>query len=252
MGLTVKAAPLTLHRGRGKLGQSAAGAQVPGLLIGCVFAGGCIVSKVDAYAGPQVQPQLIYQVAPATDQGWRDLQFQEIAGEVRNALRLSGFKVAASPQDVPDVVVIAEYGVSEPRTISTTRTGSSSQYVPPRTVTVTPKYDAGHPVQVEVKGGFQDVPTTMTTTTTVYHRHFKAVAIDYKVFKETKQLQEVWKVDVESGGESGDIREIMPALIAAAAPYFGKSTGKQVEVTMKKSAPEIVAVRTGEVPAKRR
>ncbi|QNA85201.1 hypothetical protein G4G27_15230 [Sphingomonas sp. So64.6b] len=45
--------------------------------------------------------------------------------------------------------------------------------------------------------------------------------------------QEIWRVDVESSGSSGDIRAIFPYLVYAAAPYIGADTGQAVRVKVK-------------------
>ena len=221
-----------------------------GLGLGCVLAT-CVISKVDAYALPTVDPQQVYQVAPSDNALWGDLQFQEAAGTMRNALKLSGFNVAADPRQKPDVVVITEYGVGPPRTL--TRSVSSSVYgfvdKPAGTATIAPApgmlpgtYTVDQPT---VKSYQQVGSETKTLSATVYERRLTMVAYDFKAYQERHEQRQIWKVSVVSEGTSGDLRDVLPSLIAAAQPYIGKSTGKQVDVTLAKNGPEVEAVRTG-------
>jgi hypothetical protein len=54
---------------------------------------------------------------------------------------------------------------------------------------------------------------------------------------------QLWKVVVTSEGPSSDLRSILPVLVAAAQPWFGKSSGRQVDVTLKPDGPEVQAIR---------
>jgi len=224
--------------------------------LGCLLAA-CIISQVDAYAGPSVDPAAVHQVAPVDRASWGDLQFQEFAGEMRNALTLSGFRVGVTTAETPDVVVLTEYGVGPPTTKSVTYNSTQYGWVDePRSATVTPMGSsprAGYRVETTPSQVYKPVGVqTNTINKTTYVRRFTAVAYDYKALKATNEHRQLWKVTVVSEGESSDLRAILPAMIATARPYFGKSTGKQVIVRTALNTPEVEAVRTGVAPAKKR
>jgi len=220
--------------------------------LGC-FLAACITSQIDAYAGSAVDQAAIHQVAPLNRNDWGDLQFQEFSGEMRNALTLSGFRVGATPQETPDVIILTEYGVGPPVTKSTTYNTTQYGWVnEPRSATVTPMGTsprAGYQVETTSSQVYKPVGVqTNTINKTTYVRHFTAVAYDYKTYKATNEQRQLWKVTVISEGESADLRTVLPAMIATAQPYFGKSTGKQLEVRIPLNGPQVEAVRTGVAP----
>ena len=90
----------------------------------------------------------------------------------------------------------------------------------------------------------------MSQQGTTYQRAINITAYDFKVFKASKELRQVWKVSVTSEGWSGDLREVMPVLLAQARPYFGKSTGRKIDVKSRPDGPEVQAVRTGAPPVR--
>jgi hypothetical protein len=228
-----------------------------GTSLSCMLAA-CVVSKVDAYALPQVDLQQVYQVAPLDSALWGDLQFQEAAGAMRNALKLRGFNVASDPQQKPDVVVLTEFGVGAPRTVSRTTSSSVYGFVdrPNGTATIKPApgmLPGTFKVEQPTMKSYEQVGTeTHTLSDTVYERHLTMVAYDYKAYQERHEQRQIWKVTVVSDGTSGDMRDVLPSLVAAAQPYLGKSTGKQVNVTLGKNSPEVESVRTGVAPPPKR
>jgi hypothetical protein len=216
----------------------------------------CVMSQVDAYAGPVVDLTAVHQVAPLNKADWGDLQFQEFSGELRNALSLSGFKVGATVEQEPDVMVLTEYGVGPPKTKTTTSSHTEYGWVnEPRSATVRPAFgdpEMGYEVQTHPNRVYKPVGvSTDTATQTTFVRHFTAVAYDYKAYKANHEMRQLWKVAVVSEGSSGDLRTILPAMIATARPYFGKSTGKQIAVRTPLKGPEVEAVRTGVPPVKK-
>jgi hypothetical protein len=214
-------------------------------MFGCILAT-CYVVLVNAFAGPNVQPQLVHQVAPLNSANGLDLEFQEASGQLRNALKVSGFNVGSSVNDPPDVVVLTEFGISEPKVSTDIQTANRGAWVEKPTGL---KDASGKPV---VSRTYETVGTSVqASTTTTYVRRLTAVAYDFRAYKQGQQVQ-LWKVSATSEGPSNDLRTALPVLMAAARPYFGKSSGKQVSVTLKENAPEVVAVRTGVLSAKSR
>jgi hypothetical protein len=214
------------------------------MAIGC-FLAACILSQVDAYAGPMVDPHMVYQVAPGSKEQIGDLQFQEFNGELRNALIVSGFNVPPTIQTEPEVMVLLTFAM-QPMTHTLTRSDGGSKGV----TTVAPTY-AGQPELGFTATTTGASPSSVTSQqVTTYMRAINVTAYDYKVFKASKELRQVWKVSVTSEGASGDLREVMPVLLAQARPYFGKSTGRKIDVKSRPDGPEVQAVRTGVPPVR--
>lgn len=84
-------------------------------------------------------------------------------------------------------------------------------------------------------GSYQQ--TTQTSGTTVYvpenYIFFtRALAIDVydaKLYRKNKKIEELWKANAISSGESGDLRYIIDYLLVTAFAHFGGDTGKYVE-----------------------
>jgi hypothetical protein len=209
------------------------------MAIGC-FLAACIIAQVDGYAGPAVDPHLVYQVAPGSKEQMGDLQWQEFNGELRNALIVSGFNVPPTIQTEPEVMVLLTYLV-EPRNRSVTQVLGGSR----GTTTIAPTYAGAPQLGYTATTEGASAPVAVTQQVTTYFRAIDVTAYDYKVFKATKQLQQVWKVTVTSEGTSGDMRSVLPVLLAEGRPYFGKSTGRKIDVKMSPESREVEMVRTG-------
>ena len=75
---------------------------------------------------------------------------------------------------------------------------------------------------------------------TVYTRHLSVVAVDLQAYlkeiaavgRPDAKKREIWSVDVKTTGSSRDLAEVVPVMIAAALPYFGTSTEKDVHINM--------------------
>ncbi len=66
----------------------------------------------------------------------------------------------------------------------------------------------------------------------LYQRYLVLEAVDYRASKSRKEIVPVWKVTVSNWGEHDDLREVLPALAAAAGEYIGTNTGKEIEVSL--------------------
>jgi hypothetical protein len=53
-----------------------------------------------------------------------------------------------------------------------------------------------------------------------------------KALRNEKKKIPVWRTDVMSRGRNDDLRSVLPVLVAAATPHFGKNTKKQVIVDL--------------------
>lgn len=207
--------------------------------IGC-FLAACVLSQVDAYTAPNIDPKAVYQVAPGSKEAAGDLQWQEFNGELRNALIVSGFNVPPTIETPPDVMVLLTYVVRPKTHVVTTTSGGSRG-----TTTIAPTYAGAPQLGYTATTEGASAPSVQSREIETFFRAIDVTAYDYKVFKASKQLQQVWKVTVMSEGSNGDMRTVLPVLLAEARPYFGKSTGRKVDVKMNPGDPEVQAVRTG-------
>jgi hypothetical protein len=73
----------------------------------------------------------------------------------------------------------------------------------------------------------------------------RVVAVDKdSYFKENKHI-DAWSIDVVNGGPGYDIRQMMPVFVAAATPYFGKSTKETLVIEISDSDSLLQKIRTG-------
>jgi hypothetical protein len=57
-------------------------------------------------------------------------------------------------------------------------------------------------------------------------------ALDMKTLRNEKKTVSIWRTDVMSRGTSGDLRSVIPVMVAAATPNFGKNTKKQIVINI--------------------
>lgn len=55
------------------------------------------------------------------------------------------------------------------------------------------------------------------------------VATDIKEYLNSKKVKKVWVTSVDSVGSSGDLRQVMPAMVVGSMPYLGKNSGRIIE-----------------------
>ena len=168
-----------------------------------------------------------------------DLQFKEYAAYVHRALIEQGFVLAESPEKA-NVGIFLSYGIGEPRehqysynTSKYGQTGVSSSNTTGRvssggsfsgTTTYTPTYGVtGSETHVE--------------TYTTYFRYMILDAVDME-----KEVQ-LWKTTVTSSGSSGDLRLVLPILVAASTQYIGTNTGKEVKVKLNENDEKVLKIK---------
>jgi hypothetical protein len=216
------------------------------LLVGCATK---FYVSVDSISAPEASLKKKYILLPGLkDIEPSDLQFKEYAGYVEKALTSMGFARTDSIEDA-NVAIFVVYGIGDPQEhqyiyslpvwgqtgISSSTTygtlstygGYGSYY---GTTTYTPKYGIT---------GY----TTHTGNYTTYFRFFILDAVDLEEYKRSQKVVQLWQTTVTSTGSSGDLRRVFPVLVAAAKPYIGANTGKQVEVTLTENDKAVVEIR---------
>jgi len=177
-----------------------------------------------------------------------DLQFQEYASYVHRALSAQGFIKAEDFKDA-NVAIFLGYGIGEPKTnqytyslptwgktgVSSSNTyGTVSTYGNTATVNSTTTYTPTYGVT-----GY----TTHTGTNTTFTRYMFIDALDLNEYKKTEKQKQIWKTTVISTGSSGDLRRVVPILVAASKPYVAKNTGQKLFILLKEQDQAVLDVK---------
>lgn len=186
-----------------------------------------------------------------------DLQFQEFAVYIDRAMSRQGFQ-KADRASMPDYVVFVAYSVSGPlKSLASNIVPHWGQTGVASSSTVGSIYNHGGgystfsgTTSYEPTYGITGYSTNVYEVTT-YMRVVEIVAFDANHLERNRELREVWKVSISSEGTSGDLRLLMPYMIAAAQPYLGKSTGKQaIMVNFGRDDNRVAAIRDGDTRTK--
>jgi hypothetical protein len=177
-----------------------------------------------------------------------DLQYLEVKRYLRPALESQGMREATVPHEA-DVVVFVGYGIGEPKTYNYayslpvygqisggTTTYSGTAYGPGGTVT-----SRGTATTQPTHGvvGSRNVVDSRTT----YSRFISLAAVDLQHYRKTQVVRQAWTTAVVSVGSSGDLRHIIPVMLAAATPYLGTDTKETLFIRLKEGDPRITEVR---------
>jgi hypothetical protein len=215
------------------------------LAVGCASLGPRFYVDVSALSDPQLPKQRTYVVDPGL-QGVdpTDLQFREFATQLDRVLRSKGFAPAAADAR-PDLLILLSYGIGEPQmsyysypvfgrisggtstfTASTFGSGGGTR----TTGTIT------SPTRHGVVG-------TRTGTRREFTRWAAVEAVDVEAFVKTQRVVQAWRTTMTSSGSSGDLRRVVPVMLAAGQPYIGTNTRQQVRRVLNDESPEVVAIR---------
>ncbi|WP_345532026.1 hypothetical protein [Viridibacterium curvum] len=177
-----------------------------------------------------------------------DLQFMEFSAYVDKVLSEKGFVKAPSFQEA-EIAIFFTYAIGDPQTYqysysvptwgqtgiassntygTVSSTGRTATYS--GTTTYTPTYG--------VTGS-----TTQIGTNTVYSRFLFLDAYDTATYIKENKMVQVWKTNVVSTGSSGDLRLVIPYMVAAMKPYVGTNTRQKIEVEVLENSPEVKALR---------
>lgn len=212
--------------------------------------GGCATSytlRVDALRADRLAatgPAFELGPGPALA-GGDALLFEAALPVLRGALATAGL---TAPAPGAPIRIEADFGVGPARTEI-------------RTVS--------EPVYAWVGGGSDLVRTVQTdangqskTVVTRVHRPARRELVDWyeraeglTVFDKylrlsafNRQGEPLWRVSVKTGGPGDDFREFLPVLAAAAAPYIGQDSGRQVSLTLRADDPRVLALRPAGAP----
>ncbi|WP_290919429.1 DUF4136 domain-containing protein [Halodesulfovibrio sp.] len=155
-----------------------------------------------------------------------DLQFQEYASYIHNALALKGFTRVTEDSEA-DIAILLRYYISEPK---------EEEYTYSTPVYKTVYYYDLHgekatPYPIKQLDGYE----TNVAHYTTYTKSFILEAVDFKTYFKAHTNKQIWTTTVWSSGSNSDLRQIFPRLVAAGMKYFGEKTPHTVEVEMDES-----------------
>ena len=207
--------------------------------------------QVDALRAPDATKYTTYYLFPGmkgVEPG--SLQFLEYSAYVHRVLQSRGFKLADSPASA-QVAIFLSYGIGEPQVTyhsvsypiygmvsggqTSTVNVSTSGYGAASTTT-TGTISTGPEYGVVGTG-------TRTETSVAYHRYLQLSAVDVKSYLARQEIREVWRTTVRSTGSSGDLRRVMPVLVAAARNAVATSTGRATEFWLREDDERVEFVR---------
>lgn len=223
------------------------------VLVACLFFAGCAIGprylvNVSGLADARSAPIRTYDLWPSDSKiNVNDLQFQEYALYVQRAMSLRGFQRIEDGQE-PDVVVLLDYGIGQPRTnlgsitlptygqtgvsgATTTGTvntfGNSSSYR--STTTFTPTYGVT---------GYRSSNYTYTT----YTRYVSLDAFYWRDLRDRDEVVPAFQTSIVSEGSSGDLRRVFPVMIAAAAESIGRNTGQAQAIALQETDARVLSI----------
>jgi hypothetical protein len=177
-----------------------------------------------------------YRLLPGnSDTGVNDLQFKEFAGYLVKLLAAQGYTLETTSQPA-EMEIYFSYWIGEPEK----HTYSYSEPVWGQTgvesYTQTSQYVNKDNSTTQVSNTYVEPQygvtgyTTMTGEYTAYKKYVILDAYDIKNATNGAKLNEIWKTSIWASGKSSDLRKVMPALLAASAPYVGTNTGQEITV----------------------
>ncbi len=209
-----------------------------------------VAVSVNAISDPQATEYGKRYYLTNTNEGEsaNDLYFLEFRRYFDHVLQKQGFIMAQSREDA-DFEVQLLYGISDGRTGVQTYSWPIYETFGGHTVTVTENItDAdGNTRTVQrtmyIPAYVQQVGSTYETRSyTIYNRYANLAAIPIRRTTE-KADTPIWSVNIQSVGESGDLRAIMPYLAAASMPFLGRNSGQQQTIELRPDDPLIVELR---------
>lgn len=201
-----------------------------------------IRADVDALATSETQSKRRFVVLPGNKEiNPQDLQFLEFKGYVEKSLLNRGFVKVEQLQE-GDVVLFLNYGSGEPQL------QQYSYDVP--VMNNFGYYPYYRPYRYY--SGFAYGYTQHIETYTVYKRYLTLEAYDMAAYLQQKPPIQLWKVSVQSRGQSNDLRLIFPYMVTAMQPYLGTNTGHMLTVTVDETNPllnDIITANPNRLPA---
>ena len=189
-----------------------------------------------------------YFLTDASNTTNNDLYFQEFRRYFDYILQKQGYIRVDSPNDA-DIEIHFRYGVSDGRTALQTYSWPIYETFGGDSYTVTEKITDSSNKTSTIKRTVYMPPyvrqigsSVETSAYTVFNRFASLVA--YSTKNSEHKEKPLWSVDINSVGDSNDLRAVMPYLATASSPYLGKNSVRQQSVTIKEDNPVLMEMRS--------
>jgi hypothetical protein len=154
-----------------------------------------------------------------------DLQFQEFARYIENALSQKGYIRKNNKEDA-DLIVSLAYWIGEPQTTTSTETHTTGTGY---------SYPVGWMWYTVQPQTHQE-----TTTVTLYEKGLVVEAYD---LKNTGKHSQLWKTTAKLTNGEDDLRFLLPFMIRGGFDWFGVDSGKEQVVYVGGRDPMILEIR---------
>ena len=194
-------------------------------IFACLFGCGAQVSvTIDASAAPNAKAETHFTMV-ASDPNVRPANpdYLVISKAVARALASQGFEPAKAADD-GDVVIVIDWMVSDPKVVARHMGG-----------------DAGEPqVRGAAAGGRGGMPAGGTNNAAsfgmgleaqdrqelVYNRTLMLKGVDRAAYKADPKAKPLWEMKLTSEGDTDDVAQFAPAMVAGAMPYMATNAGR--------------------------
>jgi hypothetical protein len=222
------------------------------VLSGC--AGRSFVVGVSGFADANQADGTRYWLLPGNpDSTPEDLEFREYSRYLHAGLAQAGFQKAPSLEEA-DLAIFASYGLGDKQQDHYSyslpiygRTGGGAHNFSATTYSGTRSAHTYGTVYTQPTYGVVGSQQISGTSAT-YLRHLDVDAFDNRLYQTEKKMACIWQIQVLSRGSSDDLRLVFPALVTAAVPHFGKSTEKQLRVTIGPNSSRLRDIKVAAAP----
>ena len=246
--------------------------RIPTTVLGSLALGVCLsgcstLYKVDVYATSEAEGDQTgnYVIVPAdSDYQYGNPEFEQLVSLLDAALTQQGY--ARHDKDdwqSADIAIYVSSDVSEPGRVY--RQVSAPVYEPPIAEAPPPRNAGGASQSTSSSGGStssQPMPvpipqedrligyTKMGFSHEVYAKTLRVVAVDLQQYlgdiakqgAQAAKPRELWRVDIESTGSPKDMQRVLPVLVAAGQPWFGRATDDTVHVRLTENDRRVTAL----------
>lgn len=171
------------------------------------------------------QMKTVDVISGVNGQDSKSLEFEGYTSAIRGLIRGSKNFSFAKENEIPDVLFVVNYGISDP--IKETRSYSTPIFSwQPNTIVNSTYYNSngtyGTMSSTANDGGLRYHGEKVTTyDETNYNRYFVLTAVDARKLIKEKKVHELWKVIVTSHGPSGNLKNAVSAFIMASYGNWG-------------------------------
>lgn len=186
--------------------------------------------------------------SPTPSVSIRSLQFKEFAKYVNRTMMLKDY-IPVDDLKNADFVMYLDYDIGGPQTSVVTDFVPISTSIEGRSYSI--KSAQGSPLgNIKESNSNQTSLTPVTHSVVEYMRviHLRA----YKVSEMQNVLDEraaIWETTIKSLGYSSSLRELVPAMLAAALNFIGKDSQGEVKLSIDADDARIEILRAGRMPS---